>query len=108
MVRSSSLGAKAVQSFAPEFRLEKLTYRSAAEAKAAKQKFEQSSATAYVEYDTPIQAFGADAFKKHQWSLAEHWAEKRVKRSGHRSDGDAKTDCEEETVNDTRRCHRFR
>lgn len=79
MVRSSSLGAKTVKSVAPELRLEKLTYRSAAEAKAAKQKFEQSSATAYVEYDTPVQAFGADAFKKHQWSLLNTGQKKGLK-----------------------------
>lgn len=79
MVRGSSLGAKSVEAFAPELRLEKLTYRSAAEAKLAKQKFGQSSATAYVEYDTPIQAFGADAFKKHQWSLLNTGQKKGLK-----------------------------
>ena len=79
MVRSSSLGAKSVQAVAPELRLEKLTYRSAVEAKVAKQKFEQSSATAYVEYDTPIQAFGTDAFKHHQWSLLNTGQKKGLK-----------------------------
>ncbi|MDW2886760.1 S8 family peptidase [Exiguobacterium artemiae] len=79
MVRGSSLGATSVQALAPELRLEKLTYRSVAEATQAKRKLEQSRATAYVEYDTPIKAFGADAFKKHQWSLLNTGQKKGVK-----------------------------
>ncbi|WP_026827372.1 S8 family peptidase [Exiguobacterium artemiae] len=78
-MRASSVGAKSVQSLAPELRLEKLTYRSAAEANQAKQKLEQSSSTAYVEYDTPVQAFGADAFKHHQWSLLNTGQKKGLK-----------------------------
>jgi len=69
MLRSSHLGTASIQPLAPELRLQKLTYRSPVEASQAKRKLEQSNMTVYVEYDTPIQAFGADAFKRYQWSL---------------------------------------
>lgn len=69
VTRSSSLGAKSIETVVPEQHLEKWTYRSPAEARQAKRKLEQSGTTHYVEYDTPIQALGKDIMHDHQWSL---------------------------------------
>lgn len=78
-MRAQAFGALKVESVASELRIERLVYASYAEAKAAQQKFERSSAVAFAEFDAPIQAFGVDAYQKYQWSLQNTGQKKGLK-----------------------------
>lgn len=68
-MRAQSFGASKIEPIASELRIERLVYDSYVEAEAAKKKFERSNSVVFAEFDAPIQAFGVDAYQKHQWSL---------------------------------------